>query len=93
LVKFYSLRPLLLSESNYGQDRSAIARVIEQLLQVGQLEVMKPSIVWKALKDYEKSNADFPDHLVARVNESVGCKATVTFDRKASKQPGFELLK
>lgn len=80
-------------ESNYGQDRAAIAEVIEQLLQVSQLEVMEPSVVWKALKDYKSSNADFPDHLTARVNESVGCEMTVTFDKKASKQPAFELLK
>jgi len=80
-------------ESNYGQDRAAIAGVIEQLLQVGQLEVMTPSIVWRALNDYKTSNADFPDHLLARVNESAGCESTVTFDKKAAKQPAFELLK
>lgn len=80
-------------ESNYGQDRVAIANVIEQLLQVGQLDVMEPSVVWRALNDYKISNADFPDHLLARVNESAGCESTVTFDKKASKQPAFELLK
>ena len=80
-------------ERNYDQDRVAIADVIEQLLQVGQLEVMEPSVVWRALSDYKSSNADFPDHLLARVNESAGCEATVTFDKKASKQPAFELLK
>lgn len=79
-------------ESNYGQNRVAIAEIIEQLLQVGQLEVMGSSVVWKALRDYQNSNADFPDHLLARVNESVGCESTVTFDKKASKQPTFELL-
>lgn len=80
-------------ESNYGQDRAAIAGIIEKLLQVGQLEVMEPSVVWKTLRDYQASNADFPDHLIARVNESAGCESTVTFDKKASKQPAFELLK
>ena len=80
-------------ESNYDQNRVSIANVIEQLLQVGQLEVMEPSVVWKALNDYKSSNADFPDHLMARVNESAGCDSTVTFDKKASKQPAFELLK
>jgi predicted nucleic-acid-binding protein len=80
-------------ESNYGQDRMAIANVIEQLLQVGQLEVMDSSVVWKALADFKNSNADFPDHLIARVNESAGCESTVTFDKKASKQTGFEILK
>ena len=49
-----------------------IASVIEELLQVGQLEVAVPEVVWRALDDYKNSNADFPDHLLARVNESVG---------------------
>ncbi len=80
-------------ESNYDQSRGQIVSIIEQLLQVGQLEVMAPEVVWRALDDYKQSNADFPDHLLARVNESAGCESTVTFDRKASKQPAFELLK
>ncbi len=80
-------------ESNYHQSRKEIATIVEQLLQVGQLEVMKPEVVWRALSDYRNSNADFPDHLLARVNEASGCEYTVTFDKKAAKQPAFELLK
>jgi predicted nucleic-acid-binding protein len=80
-------------ESNYQQSRAEIAAVIEKLLQIGQLEVSAPEVVWRALDDYKKSNVDFPDHLLARVNESVGCSSTVTFDKKASKQPAFEFLK
>ena len=79
-------------EASYGQERQKIANILEQLLQVGQLEVAMPETVWRALKDYRESNADFPDHLIARVNESVGCDYTFTFDRKASKQPGFKPL-
>ncbi len=79
-------------ESSYGQDRQQIAHVIEQLLQVGQLEVQQPEVVWRALADYKLSNADFPDHLLARVNQSNGCTETMTFDKKASKQPYFALL-
>jgi len=80
-------------ESSYEQTRKQIAEVIENLLQVGQLEVASPELVWRALEDYKKSAADFSDHLLARVNEAVGCDSTVTFDKKASKQPAFELLR
>ena len=80
-------------ESNYEQDRKSIAHVIEHLLQVAQLEVMESHIVWKALADFKASNADFADHLIARVNESRGCESTVTLDKKAAKQVGFELIK
>jgi predicted nucleic-acid-binding protein len=80
-------------EGNYSQNRSQISQIIEGLLQVSQLEVMDPEIVWKALYDYKVSNVDFSDHLLARVNESKGCNATMTFDKKAAKQPLFKLLK
>ena len=79
-------------ESNYNQTREEIAAIIEKLLHVGQLEVSTPNVVWRALDDYKKSTVDFPDHMLARINESAGCNATVTFDKKASKQPAFELL-
>lgn len=79
-------------ESNYHQSREQIVLVIEQLLQVGQLEVMEPELVWRALDDYKNSNVDFPDHLLGRVNEARGCECTVTFDKKAAKQPAFKML-
>jgi len=79
-------------ESNYDQSRQQIAHVIEEMLQIGQLEVQQPEVVWRALSDYKNSNADFPDHLLARVNQSAGAEYTITFDKKASNQPAFELL-
>tara|TARA_R110001592_G_scaffold221139_2_gene475815 strand:+ start:19755 stop:20153 length:399 start_codon:yes stop_codon:yes gene_type:complete len=79
-------------ESCYKQDRLAIASIIEQLLQVNELKILGADSVWLALSDYKKSNADFPDHLLARVNQESGCDATITFDRKAAKHSCFELL-
>lgn len=79
-------------ERLYHQDRAGISSVIEMLLQVGQLEVIEPQVVWRAVRDYKQSNADFPDHLIARLNELNGCETTLTFDKKAAKQAGFELL-
>jgi len=79
-------------ESNYGQNRVAIASIIEQLLLTAQLELMESEVVWKALRDYINSNADFSDHLIARVNESKGCDETMTLDKKAGNQPLFSLL-
>jgi predicted nucleic-acid-binding protein len=80
-------------ETNYNQTRDQIATIIERLLQVGQLEVMDSDVVWRALADYKASNADFPDHLLARINQSRGCTSTLTLDKKAARQPRFELLK
>jgi hypothetical protein len=43
---------------------------------------LSPFHFWLALKDFKASNADFTDHLVARLNESCGCHYTVTFEKK-----------
>lgn len=80
-------------ESNYNQSRDDIASMVENILQVSQLEVMESEVVWRALNDYQNSNVDFPVHLLARINEARGCTETMTFDKKASKPPDFQLLK
>ena len=77
---------------NYEQPRETIADIIEQLLEADELDVMDAGVVWKSLRDYRSSNVDFSDHLIARKNELAGCPSTVTFDKKASRQPAFELL-
>lgn len=81
-------------EVSYNLDRADIATILEDLLQVGQIDIMEPPQVWKALHEYKASNADFSDHLLAHQNAEYGCTSTVTFDKKkAGKQPLFELLK
>ena len=80
-------------KNNYNQSRDDIASMVENILQVSQLEVMESEAVWRALNDYQNSNVDFPDHLLARINEARCCTETMTFDKKVSKQPGFQLLR
>lgn len=80
-------------ESNYQQSRDQITNVIEQILQVSQLAIPNADTVWRALGDYKSSNADFSDHLIARINQATGCEYTLTFDKKAAKQGLFKLLK
>ncbi|MCY4148689.1 MAG: VapC toxin family PIN domain ribonuclease [Gammaproteobacteria bacterium] len=75
-----------------GGRGTEISAIIEKLQQIKALKVAEPDVVWRALNDYKTSNADFPDHLVARANENAGCEYTVTFDKHASKQLGFAYL-
>ena len=77
----------------YGFTRDRIAAAIEQLLETTQLDVESPNDVTAAIKDYRNGTADFADCLLVRVNSAAGCSHTVTFDRKAAKLKGFELLK
>jgi predicted nucleic-acid-binding protein len=77
----------------YGYPRERIAAAIEQILETAQLDVESSGDVAAAVKDYRHGAADFADCLLVRVNAATGCTHTVTFDRKAAKLTGFELLK
>lgn len=77
----------------YGYPREKIAAAIEQILETAQLDVESSNDVAAAVKDYRSGTADFADCLLVRVNSAAGCSRTVTFDRKAAKLKGFELLK
>ena len=77
----------------YLYDRSQIAAALESLLNVAELEVESAAEVRAAVADFATSAAGLVDCLVARTNLTAGCDYTVTFDRKAAKLTGFELLK
>lgn len=77
----------------YLYDRSQIATALRALLNVAELEIESAAEVRSALTDFATSTAGLVDCLVARTNIAAGCDHTVTFDRKAAKLPGFELLK
>jgi predicted nucleic-acid-binding protein len=76
----------------YEADRKRIREVIEGLLTAKQIAVESPEAAWKALRAWDASSADFADALIGQVVLEHGGKKTVTFDRAASKLPGFELL-
>lgn len=77
----------------YGFTRERIAGAIEQILETAQLDVESSNAVAAAVKDYRDGPADFADCLLVRMNAAAGCDHTVTFDRKAARLAGFELLK
>ena len=77
----------------YCYPRERIAAAIEQILETAQLDVESSGDVAAAVKDYRRGAADFADCLLVRVNAATGCTHSVTFDRRAAKLTGFELLK
>lgn len=77
----------------YGFRREQIADAIEQILETAQLQVDSSTDVAAALRDFRRGAADLADCLLGQSNLTAGCTHTVTFDRKAAKLRGFELLK
>ena len=79
--------------SNYRAARVAIADIVEGLLTAPQLMLEKADVLWRALRSYRASKADFSDAVIVELGQDAGCSKTVTFDRNAAAHPGFEALR
>ena len=80
LERFYRLR------------KEEIAAVIERLLEADSLVVEHEAEVATALIALWEGHGSFADALIGAINAQAGCLRTLTFDRKALRLPGFELL-
>jgi predicted nucleic-acid-binding protein len=78
--------------SGYNLDRSQIVQALETLLRSRELVVEGAETVWKALRLFARSQADFADCLIARAAAAGGCVRTMTFDRGAAKYCGMALV-
>jgi predicted nucleic-acid-binding protein len=79
--------------SNYRAARAAVADIVEGLLTAPQLAIEKADVIWRALRAFRESKADFSDALIVELGRDAGCTKTVTFDRHAAAHPGFETLR
>ena len=76
----------------YEADKARIHAVIAGLLGSRQIVVEEADLVWKALRSWEKSSADFSDALMGQALAARGCDKIVTFDKSAARLPGVEML-
>lgn len=77
----------------YSADRDEITQLVETLLRTKELIVESAETVWKALRLYGGSSADFADCLIERMCHDAQCEYTMTFDMKAAKGAGMRLIK
>jgi predicted nucleic-acid-binding protein len=78
--------------SAYALDRSQLGEAFEALLRTKEIVVDRAESVWKALRVFQQSNADFADCLIERTASAAGCERTMTFDRAAAKGCGMTLV-
>lgn len=81
------------SESCYGARRAEVAEIVRQILGTRQLVVQDADLVWKTLRLFESSKADFSDCVIERTANAAGCTEIMTFDRKAAATSGMMLVK
>ncbi|WP_075291321.1 PIN domain-containing protein [Pararhizobium arenae] len=79
--------------SQYRYEKRHVVLAIDRLLHTRGLVVEDHTLVLKALRLVEKSNADFADALIACRSIEEGCISVKTFDAKAARNiPGMERL-
>lgn len=92
---FVSLVTLLeavwVMESRYGADAALVANILSDLLETASLEVQDAGAVRAATQLYRKGGVDLHDCLIVGLAAQRKARV-VTFDAKAAKRLGMELL-
>jgi predicted nucleic-acid-binding protein len=76
----------------YGLTAQEVATAIERLLQVEVLAIENEQEVFTAMVALKQGRGSFADALIAGLGARAGCTRTLTFDQKANRLPGFELV-
>lgn len=79
-------------ESRYGAQPSLVCEVLEDLLAAAAFEVQEAAAVRRAALLYKGGRVDLHDALIVSLAAERGATA-VTFDAKAAKRLGMQLLK
>lgn len=77
--------------SAYGFGKEAIVAALAALLGDGTFQIQGREAVEEAVARYRRGRAGFPDYLIGQNARREGASVTLTFDRKLSRAPGFEL--
>ncbi len=87
------LETIWVLESAYGMSRSDILESLEDLRQMPIFDFEADRVLDLLLLSGRNTNVDLSDLLIAHSAEYSGCDAVLTFDKKASKFPFFQLAK
>lgn len=75
--------------SRYAVPKNQIIGAISGLLDASDVQFEDEPAIEEALFMWKDATADFADCLIGAKNRRMGCRATASFDAKASKLPGF----
>ena len=78
--------------SAYRLTAAQVAHALDSLLRTQEIIVDRAEAVWKELRVFQGSRADFADCLIAETARTAGCERTLTFDRVAALEGGMTLV-
>ena len=73
-------------------DKAQILLVFRQLLEAHDVQIENEQVLEQAIYAYENSSADFGECLFWAHYQRMGCRAMLTFDAKAARMSGVELV-
>jgi predicted nucleic-acid-binding protein len=76
----------------YKFSKEEIVKTVEMMMQSPVFEFEDRSAVYQALQRTKQGRADFSDYLIGTRSRQIGCRETVTFDRKLQGEKGFTVL-
>ena len=86
------LETIWVLESAYDKSRKEILDSFDELKSMTILEFEKVSVLQAWVDEGRRGTVDLSDLLIALTAQCSGCSGAMTFDRKASKFPFFQLL-
>lgn len=76
----------------YQLTAQEIAGAIERMLQIEVLTIENEQEVFTAMVMLKRGRGSFSDSLISELAIRAGCTRILTFDQKASRLPGFQLI-
>jgi predicted nucleic-acid-binding protein len=76
-------------ERSYRLSDAEVAAAIERVLQTDNLVVEDQAAVFAAMIALREGLGTFADALIGALGAGAGCRYTLTFDRRATRLPGF----
>ena len=86
------LETVWVMESRYGADEALVSAILSDLLDTPTLEVQDAAAVRTALQRYRKGGVDLHDCLIVALAAERKARV-VTFDAKAARKLGMDLLR
>jgi predicted nucleic-acid-binding protein len=91
------INPVVLAEfvwvlrAVYLMPRDVIVDILRSMIESSGYAFAEREAVLRAFRDYESGIGSFTDRFIAEINDSHGCRETVTFDADAAKLAPFSL--
>ena len=79
-------------QSVYGLNDSEVANAVERMLQADALAIQNEQQVFTAMVALRRGWGAFADALIGELGAWAGCESTLTFDKKAGRLAGFEVV-